>query len=117
MPRDEWWRETRKILADGVKRLRERYLEGQTPQASRKATQPSCEEEERSPKCPKCGGDMMLRVAEKGDNMGLHFWGCLRYPVCKGAVDLVDSGKPKKKYKKKVHTVRECRYKVKPRIR
>ena len=117
MPRDEWWRETRKILADGVKRLRERCLEGPAPVSSHKTTQPTCGEEERSPKCPKCGREMVLRVAEKGDNMGLHFWGCPGYPVCKGAVDLVGSGKPKKKYKKKVHKVRECRYKIKRRIR
>ena len=114
MPRDEWLREKRKISADKLKRLREGSLRKRAPQASNKTTQPNYGPR---PKCPKCDKKMSLRVSEKGSNIGLQFWGCPGYPVCKGAVDLVDSGKPKKKYKKKVHTVRECRYKVKPRIR
>ena len=116
MPEDEWWLAARKILAEKVKRLRERYLEGRAPQERHKAPQPSDEVEEPPPKCPKCGREMVLRVAEKGGNIGLHFWGCSQYPACKGAVDLVGSGKPKKKYKK-VHTVREFRFKSKRRSR
>lgn len=34
--------------------------------------------------CPKCGGLMVLRTARKGDRAGSQFWGCTRYPECKG---------------------------------
>lgn len=37
-----------------------------------------------SPKCPKCGSGMRLRLASKGRNAGHNFWGCSRYPGCKG---------------------------------
>ena len=120
MPKDEWGRETRKVRADGVRRLREehqerqaleasrriqqlreQYQEEQTPQASREMPQEhqGCEEEGHPPKCPKCGRPMVLRMATKYTGMGAQFWGCSGYPACKAAVDLVDSGKPKRKCK------------------
>jgi len=34
--------------------------------------------------CPRCGGQMIKRMARKGRNAGSYFWGCGRYPVCKG---------------------------------
>lgn len=37
-----------------------------------------------SPLCPKCGSDMVLRTAKRGANAGNQFWGCERYPQCKG---------------------------------
>lgn len=38
--------------------------------------------------CPKCGSDMVLRTARKGQNAGNQFWGCASYPVCRGIVKL-----------------------------
>lgn len=38
------------------------------------------------PTCPKCGSAMVLRVAKQGANKGGQFWGCSRYPHCKGIV-------------------------------
>lgn len=37
-----------------------------------------------SPNCPRCGSSMRLRLASKGRNAGHNFWGCSRYPRCKG---------------------------------
>lgn len=37
-----------------------------------------------SVKCPKCRGPMSLRTAKRGNNPGSKFWGCRRYPRCKG---------------------------------
>ena len=37
-----------------------------------------------APACPKCGAPMVMRMAKKGVNAGNPFWGCPRYPVCKG---------------------------------
>ena len=39
---------------------------------------------EASPACPKCGGEMVRRLAKRGANAGREFWGCLRYPKCTG---------------------------------
>jgi hypothetical protein len=36
-----------------------------------------------TPKCPKCGSDMMLRKAKSGANVGNQFWGCSQYPNCR----------------------------------
>lgn len=38
--------------------------------------------------CPRCGEDMVLRTAKKGDNAGNQFWGCLNYPRCRAIVDV-----------------------------
>ena len=34
--------------------------------------------------CPMCGSDMVLRKAKRGQYAGQQFWGCSRYPKCKG---------------------------------
>ena len=36
--------------------------------------------------CPKCGSEMVLRVAKKGSHSGKEFWGCSKFPDCRGAV-------------------------------
>ncbi len=33
--------------------------------------------------CPRCGGQLVLRVAKKGANTGNQFYGCSNYPKCK----------------------------------
>lgn len=38
--------------------------------------------------CPRCGAPMKRRTAKKGTNAGKEFWGCSRYPQCKGIVDI-----------------------------
>jgi DNA-binding helix-hairpin-helix protein with protein kinase domain len=37
-----------------------------------------------SPNCPRCGSRMTKRLARRGRNAGNYFWGCSRYPSCKG---------------------------------
>lgn len=34
--------------------------------------------------CPICGSAMRLRTARRGRRSGSNFWGCTRYPTCKG---------------------------------
>ena len=36
-----------------------------------------------SPTCPKCGSEMKLRTAKKGENQGQQFWGCSNFPRCR----------------------------------
>lgn len=39
---------------------------------------------ESTPSCPACSSRMVLRTAKKGPNPGSTFWGCSRYPNCRG---------------------------------
>lgn len=41
-------------------------------------------EDETSPACPKCGSLMVQRVAQQGSQAGNRFWGCTRFPTCRG---------------------------------
>lgn len=36
------------------------------------------------PACPLCGSSMVKRTARKGTNAGSQFWGCAKYPSCRG---------------------------------
>jgi len=38
------------------------------------------------PGCPRCGKPMVRRVAKRGANAGQAFYGCSRYPECRGTV-------------------------------
>ncbi len=40
------------------------------------------------PKCPQCGALMALRTAKAGKTPGSQFWGCTKYPECKGTAPL-----------------------------
>jgi restriction system protein len=37
-----------------------------------------------APACPQCGSKMVLRQAKRGTRAGQSFWGCSRYPGCRG---------------------------------
>ena len=39
------------------------------------------------PSCPSCQSPMVRRVARRGPRKGQPFWGCSRYPTCRGIVD------------------------------
>lgn len=43
-------------------------------------------EENINPVCPTCGGLMVLRSAKKGARAGSKFWGCYKFPQCRGVV-------------------------------
>ena len=40
------------------------------------------------PPCPQCGAQMALRTAKTGKNAGSQFWGCTKYPDCKGTTPI-----------------------------
>ena len=40
--------------------------------------------------CPKCGGELVLRTAKKGANIGSQFYGCSNYPNCKYTRNIQD---------------------------
>ncbi len=39
-------------------------------------------------KCPKCGAEMIKRVATKGANAGKSFYGCSNFPKCRGILNI-----------------------------
>jgi len=41
-----------------------------------------------TPECPKCGAPMILRKATKGPNTGNSFYGCSKFPECRGVVNI-----------------------------
>lgn len=41
-----------------------------------------------SPDCPFCKAPMVKRLAKRGPNAGDEFWGCSRYPDCRGTVSV-----------------------------
>jgi restriction system protein len=38
--------------------------------------------------CPACGAEMLQRTAKRGRNAGRKFWGCSRYPDCRGTLPI-----------------------------
>jgi restriction system protein len=58
------------------------------PSPSAQATQSSIPRAPSTPQdvvtCPACGQGMVRRTAKRGATAGSQFWGCVRYPECKG---------------------------------
>jgi len=46
------------------------------------------EEKKKKNLCPKCGSELILRVAKKGANAGNQFYGCKNYPKCRYTAQL-----------------------------
>lgn len=38
------------------------------------------------PVCPRCASPMARRMAKSGENAGNEFWGCTKFPACRGMV-------------------------------
>jgi len=51
---------------------------------SRVSGSPTVNSAEHAAGCPVCGSPMVRRQARRGANAGGHFYGCSRYPACKG---------------------------------
>ncbi len=45
-----------------------------------------------APLCPKCKSVMVLRTAKTGANRGQQFWGCSKFPECRGILKHEPSG-------------------------
>ena len=43
---------------------------------------------EEQPKCPKCGAEMIRRKATRGKNTGKEFYGCSKFPKCRGIISI-----------------------------
>jgi len=71
--------------------------------------------EENTPACPKCGGEMVKRAVKKGKNTGKEFWGCKSYPKCKGTIELGTSISEEQS-KDEIESVPECPECTKPMV-
>jgi restriction system protein len=67
-------------LIDGA--ALERHL-GPLAAADREAAPPLGGSSNKA-ECPVCGSGMLIRTARRGSNAGNQFWGCQRYPECRG---------------------------------
>lgn len=90
--RDKWLaraRETNEVSTVAATNNSDAILKTAQPPATPQPIQPP-PPRERQPKqsskvkCPICGGSMSLRTARVGKNAGGKFWGCKRFPRCKG---------------------------------
>lgn len=45
-------------------------------------------EQKITPSCPACNAAMVKRTATRGDNPGSKFWGCSRFPKCRGTISI-----------------------------
>lgn len=67
----------------------ERFREMLTSETQKKETpQPKVKADDEGVKCPKCGAPMVKRTAAKGENAGKSFYGCSRFPKCRGIVPI-----------------------------
>ncbi len=66
-----------------TERLKQRRKTDRTDRSN-----PSDQTDLQPPKCPQCGALMALRTAKGGKAPGSQFWGCTRYPECKGTIPL-----------------------------
>ncbi|NLO45067.1 MAG: DNA-binding protein [Clostridiales bacterium] len=83
------------IKAAHIESIQERYKKREETPAQQTETTDTIKTEEIEPspdvdvsdsnsdKCPKCGGDLILRTAKKGENAGKNFYGCSNYPKCR----------------------------------
>lgn len=55
-------------------------VEGATARGLRMAERPAM----LPPACPRCGSEMVRRFARRGAHRGSVFWGCPRFPSCRG---------------------------------
>lgn len=63
-------------------RFQERQRKSRTDRSD--STDPTDPRNPATPTCPLCGGFMALRTAKKGARAGSQFWGCAKYPACRG---------------------------------
>lgn len=77
-------------LVDGalLKRWISNHSEA-TPETPLNSTALPTTVQPETPLCPVCNGTMKIRTAKRGSNIGAEFWGCSKFPVCRGVRKMV----------------------------
>ncbi|MCO5787027.1 restriction endonuclease [Pseudomonas sp. G11-1] len=77
-------------LIDGI-RLKQWLAQHRATPAEPKPAepdQPAHQPIPENPTCPVCSSTMIKRLAKRGANAGNVFWGCSKYPGCRGVVNV-----------------------------
>lgn len=77
-------------LIDGA-RLKQWLVQHRTASAQPRPAepvQPVYQPVPQDPTCPVCSSAMIKRLAKRGANAGNAFWGCSKYPGCRGVVNV-----------------------------
>lgn len=72
-------------LVDGV--LLKRWIANRTAAEQSKpehSAQPESSQKKSAPLCPVCNSVMQVRTAKRGAYVGSEFWGCPKFPACRG---------------------------------
>jgi len=81
------WKELPDVLSEAaVKQVVERLQPLTEADAVKKAAhveQVQAVQQKATMTCPKCGGQLVLRTAKKGENAGRQFYGCGNFPTCR----------------------------------
>lgn len=64
-----------------VESINKKYTNADKPESAEVCEKPDKVEEPLL--CPRCGGQLVLRVAKRGANSGNSFYGCTNYPKCR----------------------------------
>lgn len=77
--------ELQRLLQDGSQTERaQRTNRNPAPQPADRVHSVAPVSAASAPSCPRCGEAMKLRVAKAGANVGKPFWGCVKFPDCRG---------------------------------
>lgn len=70
-------------VSEEAEEVQEVKGESQTPETDLVKPMEADTPKPQTEKCPKCGGNLVLRTASRGANAGNQFWGCANYPKCR----------------------------------
>lgn len=76
-------------LMDGTQLLQ--LLEAVKQSGESGAPSPVFAKSRLTPTCPKCHAEMTRRQVRKGPQAGTEFWGCTRFPDCRGTLPLASN--------------------------
>lgn len=83
----------RECQTDYLKKYREAMQQTEEKSQAVKGEQSATDNVKSSPSvpmCPKCGAAMVKRRAARGENAGSEFWGCSKFPHCRGIIKIED---------------------------
>lgn len=75
------------IMPDYLGKFGLRGLVDNKPESHAKATAP---DDQQVSVCPRCGADMVRRLARKGKHAGQEFWGCSSFPACRAKLSVAE---------------------------
>jgi ssDNA-binding Zn-finger/Zn-ribbon topoisomerase 1 len=85
------------LLAGQIRRLEKDFMEHggirerMTAARVAKLNDEDAAEQAGNPICPECASTMVARTARKGPNKGSKFWGCSKFPSCKGVREMEEA--------------------------